>query len=221
LRNDADYQRRIARLRELGFAPLGIVRETAWFHFGQWRTVFQVHCLATADGKCFASVYRLHPGEPVRLSFESFTTNRGLVRTVTPGVGDPHADQTFSRLELQGLNEAELLARHHEHVDAFVERTGLRIISQTLEGRTSTDEDHEGRQLASSGTAGFLVPFFVVPSVAVWLLLGPAGESISAMQGYALALCGGTLAYFIMMHFALPMLVRQSCCQDHEASIAS
>ena len=213
---DPDYARRIARLYELGFKPLGMVTETAWFHFGQWRTAFEVYCLATPDGKCFASLYRLHPGEPVRLGFESFTTNRGMVRTVMPGVGEPQSDEDFSRLEFQGLDEAELLARHHEHVESFLQRTRQRVIPQTLEGRTSTDEEHERRRVDDLAvTVVFLLLFFVAPALGVWWLLGYVAESIPEVGSYALALCGGTLAYFTMVKIVLPLLVRQSCRQDH------
>jgi hypothetical protein len=212
--DDPEYRQRFTQLRSLGFSPLGIVREKAWCHFGQWRKVFEVRFLATADRACFASLYRLHPGEPLRVSLETFTTQRGLVRTVMPGVGEPHLDDTYMRTEHQGLEVPELLAQHQEDVEQFTARTGLEVVAQTFEGRAAIDEEHEKRHMSKIGSASFL-PFFLLPTFGAYFLLDRFPEWVPAPRSYPLALCLGSLAYFLMMHVALPMLVRQSCVKNH------
>jgi hypothetical protein len=59
------------------------------------------------------------------------------------------------------------------------------------------------------------LPFFLVPMFIALALLSRFPEWVTEAQSYPLAICLGSLAYFLMMHVALPFLVRRACTQDH------
>src|SRR5262245_44699239 len=92
-------RQRFEQLQALGFEPVGAVTESAWLLYKiHWVKRITVRCLAMRDGKCFAALYRLTPYEPVRVSLTTITTDRGMVQTAMPGVGNEHHDERMLRL---------------------------------------------------------------------------------------------------------------------------
>src|SRR5947207_1955627 len=85
--DDPDYRRRYGQLRDLRFRPAGVVTERAWFLVFLWFRRARVRYLATPDGQCFAGLYRLDPGEALRIALKTCTTGGGVVTTATPGTG--------------------------------------------------------------------------------------------------------------------------------------
>jgi hypothetical protein len=57
--------------------------------------------------------------------------------------------------------------------------------------------------------------FFGLPTFGVVILLSRNPELVPAARGYPLALCVGSLIYFLMMKVAIPALVRRSCVKNH------
>jgi hypothetical protein len=86
---DPRYPDLLDQLRDLGFDPLAVRVERAWFYLWYWvRTSLPGAILGRrgkarfADGRdCFATLYRLYRGDPWRLSFATILTDGTLVST--------------------------------------------------------------------------------------------------------------------------------------------
>ncbi len=215
---DLDYQRRFQELVELGFQPVGTVTEYLWFSQVHWFQIYPVRCLARGDGHCYASLYRLDPGEPLRLSLETFTSGGGLVRTVTPGADLQDITDTALRVEVPHARVPELLDRHQEHVQLFTEQRGLKAIPVTLQERAALDEEHDRRLLKkidSSTPNTWPWNFFVISTILGVLLLPRYFPDLPVNLLFPGALCVASLFYLAFMKAIFPAVFRQECLRSH------
>ncbi|HJZ56541.1 MAG TPA: hypothetical protein VKE74_16365, partial [Gemmataceae bacterium] len=96
--------------------------------------------LRSRDGNTFAAVYEVVPGEPWRVSMESFTDTGAMVRTVMPGAGLEQASRWCSRWEVGQCGLDELLHHHAGHVNQFVATHGGVVARVSLADRAAIDE---------------------------------------------------------------------------------
>ncbi len=193
--DDPEYDARAGELAELGFEPIGLVTESMYFQGFEWWKHFVVRIWANTDRTCFASLYRLHPAEGLRIAFRSLTTDQGIVCAACPGAGvvNEHAD--YLRREYPfGTPLHELLTLHQRDVETFCERRGVRPVGSSLEEITQVEEAHERRLLKGIwGGLGALMPagVFAVPAY----LLHAALRLPVGLGSVGLALCAGMAVY--------------------------
>jgi hypothetical protein len=213
----ADHAERYGELLALGFRPLGVIRERVWFDQVEWFNEFIVYCLGTEDGQHFVSLYRLDTVEPLRISFETITTGRALIRTVMPGADIPHDGERLCRHEYQGLGVAELFARHLQHVDDFTKHHGTRVACVDLAARAALDEEIDFEFYKKViGYRRYLNPlgFFLVPAFAgAWLMLAQGIDRMAAVPG-ALAIDG--IFYLWIVQGTLKEAFRQALLHTHD-----
>jgi len=216
--DDPDYQRCFKELQDLGFQPLGVVREKRWITPIEWHREFYLRCLVSRDGLCFASLYRLTEDEPLRVSLKTFTTGRGMATTVSPGAGIPDIGDTSLRIEMKAGSMAELLSQHQDNVKLFAEQRGFSVTRVSFQERAERDEQNDRRLLRKIETPElyFLPAFFYLgPCALAYLLL----EHFSQVPVTRLALgavCFGTLCYLAFLKVILPKRVRQECIRSHQ-----
>jgi hypothetical protein len=218
---DADYGRWYRQLAGLGFRPAGVVTEHSWFLLFHWHRAARVRFLAAPDGRCFAALYR-HKGaedvEALRVALKTPVTGGGVVTTAMPGAGSQDVDGPFLRVEVQGLEPAELLARHREHTDLFARKLGVGVEADSLAGLAARDEEHDRRTLRATtrGTAptlfaiGFGLPLLL--GLWVWHAYGADG---GPGRGVAAALCVATAGYALTVHVLMPHLLRQTLAAEN------
>jgi hypothetical protein len=191
---DADYEARARELAELGFEPVGAVTETMICQGFEWRSQFFVRVWANADRTCYASLYRLHPAEAVRVSLKSMTTEEGLVCAACPGAGLLDEQHNYLRREYPaGTPIHELLERHWRDVEDFCRCREVRPTGGSLEEVTRVEQLHERRQLkAIWGGHAALAPaeVFAVPCLLLLALRTPV-----SVGSVGVALCGGLLVF--------------------------
>jgi hypothetical protein len=216
--DDPDYERRVRQLGSLGFRPIGSVTERVWLYGIDWFKASRIRCLATPDGQCFAALFRLTPGEPVRIALKTFLTGGGMVTTAMPGAGLQQDGATSSRIELQGVAPAELLARHREHVERFARERGLEVVRATLADYATADAAHDRQTLREVAGGGFLLLvalFFAGPAAVCLFAWRGLGTDSGPGRGVAGALCVGTAVYAALTKAIIPALFRRACAVSH------
>ena len=175
---DADYERRSAQFRELGFVPAGISMESAWFltpFKWYWRTLEGERWFVSPDGRTFVTLNRLIREEPVRFGACTIFDGDAIVRTSCPGAGIATTSGNYRRHELRKVDPAALLAAHAEHVEAFSRETG-RLAREANMKEVADAESEHSRQLLLGRRRGlaetrFQLSFFGVPSALAFALL--------------------------------------------------
>jgi hypothetical protein len=222
--NDPDYQRRYRELQALGFRPIGFVSERVWFKYNRWFKAHHVRSMISADGLCYANLYRLDDAEPVRISFKTFTSGGGIVNTVTPGAGIQNLTETSLRVESPTNDLGELLAQHQENIKLFCEQRGFTVTPIGLQEMVARDEQHDRQLMASIDTSGLY-------NIPVCFFAGPIGLGYFWMKDkfptapwerlVPAAVCFGTLCYLAYTKLVLPQLFRAECLRSHPANAAS
>jgi hypothetical protein len=67
--HDESYADAHRKLTALGFVPLGVYWEKAWFLAHHWFKSFEVKSFACRGRRCFGQIYRMLPGDTVRVFF--------------------------------------------------------------------------------------------------------------------------------------------------------
>ena len=151
--DDPDHARRFQQFTELGFRPVGVTRETCWFMNPTkwyWHALDWSRWMELPDGRMLVSFHRLLASEPVRFGVVTLFDDGGLVRTTCPGIGRGMKQVTKNalRFELKNVEPAELVAKHEEHVAAFV-AAGNRKIKQAIFEEVTAAETAKDRVVLS------------------------------------------------------------------------
>ena len=133
---DGAFEPWSTQLAALGFRHAGRTREIARFMSPtqwSWQSVHPAPWLISPDGETYASMYRIVPNEPVRISAVTAFEGGGIVRTACPGPVPqdglpPDHHYTFIR----GVDANGLLARHREQVAAFANERGAAVRRATI-----------------------------------------------------------------------------------------
>ena len=133
---DGAFEPWSTQLAALGFRHAGRTRESARFMSPtqwSWQSVHPAPWLISPDGETYASMYRIVPNEPVRISAVTAFEGGGIVRTACPGPlpqdGLP-PDHRYT--SVRGVDANGLLARHGEQVAAFANERGAPSGGQRL-----------------------------------------------------------------------------------------
>jgi hypothetical protein len=181
---DVDGQRRYEQFLALGFHPVGWTSQHARFltplHW-RWRSVEGARWLASPDKRTFACIYRVVASEPARFGAVTLLDGEGSWETYYPGAG--LASETFGnrgRAEVRGVEPAELLAKHAEHVETFRRERGLAVRPATLAEVADATLTYSRDYLTKKqGAAGFLVlplSIFALPASFSFALLARGTE---------------------------------------------
>ena len=115
------------QLSTLGFAPLGVHWERA---FGR---TFREHIFLSADGTCFATVYRLFVGERPRVAFLTAFADGAVVLTQNYAGGYEADEPDLRTGGVPTEDLARVLAEHQARVGRFRERGRAPREGRTLE----------------------------------------------------------------------------------------
>jgi hypothetical protein len=133
--NDADFQRRIAELKALGFVPVGKTRERFRFFTPlHWNRVWNgCRWFASPDRRVFVEMHRLANGFPQRMGANTTFEGGGLLVTTTApsGMGG-EVGERYRRVEVGSQSVADLVREHEGNVSEFSREAGLRVKAGTL-----------------------------------------------------------------------------------------
>lgn len=196
---DDSYRGRFEQIRALGFHPLGLTHETAWFltsYNWRWQAVQAEPCFSAPDSRVLMICHRIVLDEPVRFSAVSLLEGGGLVRTSCPGAGFfGDVSPRHRRLEIKGVEPAELLDRHAENVARFCQERQVAVRPATLSD-FAVESDIESRlTLAQQGTRNYwalLGALSFIPALGFLLLSlsGLAGSRLNDLAFSVLAMVG-------------------------------
>jgi hypothetical protein len=179
---DAELDPMLRGLAALGFRAAGRTLTTGRFTspaLWRWRQLGTTLWLVDPDRRTYATLYRLVPDEPMRISLITMFDDGGFARTSCPGVAaKDHWRSDYRRQDLRGAGADEIVARHQEQVDTYARERGTGPRAVTIAELTAAENAAERplvRKLAASGyslTAIFLAglsmmfPLIVVPLIA-------------------------------------------------------
>jgi hypothetical protein len=135
---DPSYRARFEQFAALGFRPIGTTYETCWFitpYDWLWRS-HPIRWMTMPDGRTLASFHRLTDEEPIRFGAVTILEDGAMVRTTCPGAGSPGqlpVPENYRRVQLPGVDPAELVSRHQAEVLAFAAERGRGVVAATLQ----------------------------------------------------------------------------------------
>jgi hypothetical protein len=194
---DPGFRERLEEFTALGFRPLGTTYETCWFitaYDWLWRSR-PIRWVASPDGRTLVHFSRLIDDEPIRFSAVTILEGGELVRTTCPGTG-PHqvpALENYHRVQLTGVDPAELLSRHQTEVAGFSAKRGRGVVAATLRDAAEVDAaiDRQILPRISQVNAEQIIKTTFGGPAAVTLLIRRVSEGTLAWSDVALAICIG------------------------------
>jgi hypothetical protein len=210
---DEDGQSRFEQLQAIGFQPVGTITESVWFLMAiHWWKRARIRYLATANRKCFASLYRVIANEPTRICLTTMTSGGGMVRTAMPGAGLSVDEETYMRAEIATCTVKELVAFHNENVALFTQRRQVSVERDTLEGYASANERQLRQQLRTECAKLLAIPIVVWGGPWLALILGMHyWENYELTERlFAISFGLASTAYFIFIKVMIPLLMAVS-----------
>jgi hypothetical protein len=207
---DADGLRRYEQFLALGFRPVGWTSQHARFltplHW-RWRSVQGSRWLASPDKRTFACIYRVVASEPARFGAVTLLEDEGSWETYYPGAGlKPETFGNRGRAEVRGVEPAELLAKHAEHVETFRRERGLGVRAATLAEVANATLTYAQAYLRKQGGAALLalpLGIFALPASFSFAML--ARESQRARLAGALSVIFMALFYAVFRYGLLTL----------------
>ncbi len=215
---DAEFLEIFEDLAAAGFEPLGVIVEECWLFHHHWYKAFRVHALRNRDRTVYASVYRIVPGEPWRISLETFTDDGAMIRTVMPGAGLDVRMEGSSRREVGQCELIDLVEEHANHVADYTDDTRSAVIAVDLEDRAAIDERLDRaqiRQIGSTHNLYWLAIALFLPAVLAHAGLRSFG--LSEPSRLAVALIAGCLIYGLFTWFVIPTLISKAAEEHNPA----
>lgn len=219
--DDADHRRRFEQFVELGFHPVGTTQEDCWFVSPfDWHKRFPASWMRAPDGRTLASFHRLTDEEPIRFGVVTVLEGGALVRTTCPGTdGQMPVHGDYHRVDLRGVEPAELLARHRERVAAISEGPGRAVVSATLREAASVEERLEGeivRRIDHSSSSRIVQVSFGVPALVTLAVQGIAGHGSLGLSNAAFAICVGAAVSEWTVRSIVRPAFRKTVLESHE-----
>lgn len=213
--DDPDYARRFGQFAAMGYRALASSRESCWFMMPTrwfWRSFAGLRWMASPDGRTLISFHRLLADEPVRFGAVTLFDDGGLVRTACPGAGLTYQDGNYLRMELRGVDPAELLSKHEIHVMAFSTEGNRNIKEASLDEVVRIETEQDIKVLTKIGDYWPIAVFFVLPAV---IALWAAGGALPHRA--AVATCVGAAAFAILQFVIVPRRRRRRVMASHTA----
>ena len=223
--DDLYYTRRARQFQELGFQLAGAKVECCWFMNPiRWyrESIHPARCLATSDGRYRVNCYRVIPDEPIRFEIITLLTDEGMVTTNCPGVGLNRAEGNRLRIEVPGVDPAELFRRHQEHVQMFCKESGLQTTTATMAELVALEELDTRRTLARLGPPHYmnLLMVFGMPTFLAGYAAGRYGFRPDDWQTWAGAILVGSIFLALFKFVTLPAVVRQGATRSNPSTLA-
>lgn len=217
---DREFEKLLEQFVAEGFEPAGAIFEECWLLHHHWYKGFQIHVLQNDDGTAYASIYRILPNEPWRMSLETFTDRAAMIRTAMPGAGVEVQERDYWRREVPQRTPLDLIGEHAFHVKEHTGRYQSEVVRASLEMRAALDERLERRQFRSR--AGFhhlswLAPALLAPSVIAFSALKFFAPELPQPSRYAAAAIAGSIIYGLVNMFVLPLIMKQVAAERNPA----
>jgi hypothetical protein len=222
---DASYRERFEQFKALGFRPLGTTYETCWFisAYDWFRRSRPVRWMATPDGRTLGCFHRLIDEEPVRFSAVTILEGGEMVRTTCPGarsVSEWPLPENYHRVDLTGVDPADLLSRHQAEVSAFSGKRGRGVVAATLQQAIDVEtacERYIVPRISQVNAEQVIKVTFGGPLLLMLALLYLARGTVSWVE-LAIAICVGAAIYEATVRFAVRGNFRTAVAASHAAS---
>ena len=210
---DPDFESLLEQFSAEGYEAVGTIFEECWLLQHHWYKGFQIHVLRNREGTVYASIYRIVPGEPWRMSLESFTDKAAMIRTVMPGAGLEVQERDYWRREVPPRTPLDLIGAHDFHIKEHTGRYQSRVVNASLEMRAALDERLERRQVRSMAgpqPLSWLFTALLIPSLFSFSGLKYLAPDLSQPSRYAAAAIAGCIIYALVNWFIVPVLVSRA-----------
>jgi hypothetical protein len=212
---DREEEEITAELASLGFRPLGLIHETICCHGPDWAKYFRVRVFATPEHDCFASIFRLVPGEAIRLAYSTVFSDGGMVQSAHQLAETRIERETYFRWGDATVSLPELLRLHREVCERFRSGRADRAVARPslaefaeVDRRHSDDtlgQDFAGLPLQCLMDAGphlLMPPAFFALTCGIWHWMVP------------LAMALGGLRYGVLRRMAFRQAAKQMRAED-------
>lgn len=223
---DAAFEPWLPQLVTLGFRDAGRTRESARFmspaQWG-WQSVHPARWLISPDGRTYATMYRLTPGEPVRIGVTTAFEGGGMVRTSCPGpVPQDGYPPDHWRSFVRGVDAEGLLARHAEQVAAFTNQRGAAVKRATIAEIAAIDDAVSLPVARKAAASSYGLVFVFLTSVAFFLssyLLMSRGHTRASGAVVPLGICVVVGLYALLGWVLRGPLLRYNAVRSHTENI--
>jgi hypothetical protein len=218
---DAALNPMLRGLAALGFRAAGRTVSTGRFPSPtqwRWRQLGTTLWLVSPDGRTYATLYRLVPDEPIRISLITMFDDGGFARTSCPGVAaKDHWRSDYRRQDLRGVGADEIVARHQEQVDTYARERGSGPRAVTIAELTAAENAAERplvRKLAASGYS-LVMAFLPAPLLAIPLMRGHEPPAAAPLMVCAMA------GVYALMRWAIQgPLLRHTARRTHTEDLS-
>jgi hypothetical protein len=204
--NDADFARRIAELKALGFAPVGKTRERCRFFTPlHWNRVWNgCRWFASPDRKVFVEIHRLASGHPQRMTANTTFEGGGLLVTATAPLGmGGEIGERYRRVEVGNESVAELVREHERHVSDFSREAGLRVKAATVSD-IATEESVMAKPFLARHRLAWLYAIPLIYFMPLFSMVGVIGPTHRNAWPPPLMLCGMAVLFAVIRLTVLP-----------------
>jgi hypothetical protein len=187
------------QLESLGFHPLGYLTETHRFFVDYWKRENRFHIFGSIDKGCFAFLYRLHNGEPVRVSLATCFEDEAFVWTSNFGTEVRLDARGYVRHAVATNNLQEVLIQHQEVVEQFKWEGRRALIPNDLgqllgaAKKYAPTDHHKSKRNAWAALASLIVFVFIILIFAGGLALLIFGSFNLCYYLIPVAIVGGGL----------------------------
>jgi hypothetical protein len=192
--DDPFYAGVCAQLADLGLRPLGTHRDLVWFFGPHWRWSCSLKVFGSRQRRCFACVYRLIQGEPVRVAFLTCFLDGGHVWTGNHMESLKVVDDDYLRWGVQTSDLTLLLEEHRKVVEWFAATGTTAADHDSLPVLRASMERHVPRSVRRHRD----VPGMIILEALFWLAGPPLLLAYSLGQQWLLPV--GVLASLAVRH---------------------
>lgn len=205
-----------SELVALGFREVGRTVESARFPFPthwRWQQFETTHWLVSPDGHTYATLYRLVPDEPVRMSCLTLFDDGTIFRTSCPGVmGTIQQFAKYRRLDVRGRTAGELVGEHRRQLDTFAQDHEVNPRAVTLTDIIAATNAVEWPLMRKMAASSFGIVATFVPAV---ILVLPLSRGQMSSRELALGVCILAGCYATVRWLIHGPILRQNADRTH------
>jgi hypothetical protein len=212
---EAEYAVLVSQLRALGFEPLGVKRTVVWFFCHHWAKPFTTHVFGSRRHKCFAAVYQLAAGDPMRVSLVTVFADGSMLTTGNSLKSLVIDEPDYLRQGVPTTDMDELLRRH---LAAAASRQPAHWAEPSLDPHVYAERDavHEQRYVTAHAPdlAG---PPLKLALTFVALLAAPAAMYLGIEHWLIpVAVLAGAVAFVVLMPLLRRVASRDLAQKDRD-----
>jgi hypothetical protein len=193
------------QLVEIGFRLLGEMTTTIWFLHSHWRWRVRHHVFFMPSCGCFAKIYRLRSGEPLRVTLATCFSDCSLVETANHLSGLLIVEANHVRSGLVTNDFRELVDFHRETVERFAKSSHVPVSDGELSTLATTEDGFDRQSLREKQTPMYVLSRFGIGCLLSFLLVARSALPFSRML--ALALILGAISRLVFDHMILKTLL--------------